>query len=272
MKQRKMPPGNHAEYPSLANFVDVGQHAPGALTINHGGLPIDVFYDPRGYSVTTLFFNAAITNPKLSYPFFSGAGISEDLPTNRIHIHDPSLYMDAKLKLAWYAGNRRQPDLQSVISQILRALVPEDHRVVTSGSSGGGFAALYYATKFRHATAVPVNPQTNVARYNPQIVARYAELAWGVTGSDSVARIPAELDLGEIYSRQVPNRAWYVQNTGDIGHLAGHMQPFLDVVHEDNEVETILVDAGSGHVPPPKSLIIEVLAAAVQGADRPPRK
>lgn len=267
-----MPPGDHTEYPSLASFLNGEQYAPGTLTINHRGLPIDVYYDPRDYPATTVFFNAAITNPKLSYPFFSGAGISEDLPTNRIHIHDPSLYMDARLKLAWYAGSRRQSDLQSAISQVLRALVSDDHRIVTSGSSGGGFAAMYYATKFRHATAVPVNPQTNVARYNPQIVARYAELAWGVTGSDPTARIPAELDLGEVYSQRVPNRTWYVQNTGDIGHLAGHMRPFLDVVHEDNDVETILVDAGSGHVPPPKSLIIEVLAAAVRGADRPPQK
>ncbi len=255
----------------MDHFLDQDSYGPGLITVHHEGLPIDIRHDPRGFPTTTVFFNAAITNPKLRYPFFSGVGISELLPTDRIHVHDPSLYLDDDLKLAWYAGSRKQNLLQEVLPQILLALLPAGQRVVTSGSSGGGFAALYYGTKLPHATAVPVNPQTSIARYNPRIVARYAELAWGVTGGDPVSRIPAQLDLVEIYRGPVQNRTWYIQNTGDASHVDEHMRPFLESAHADNDVEAIFVDAGTGHVPPPKEFVTKVLAAAVDGSLTPPR-
>lgn len=265
-----LPAGVHHEYASLDDFLAAGTYEPGLLTIRHRGLPIDILHDPRGFSRTTIYFNAAITNPELTFPFFSGAGISNGLATNRIHIHDPSLYLKGGLKLAWYAGNSKQPQLQSVIARILRALVPPGQHAVTFGSSGGGFAALHYATELPDATAVAVNPQTDIARYNQRIVARYAELAWGVTGDDVVSRIPARMNLVEAYRKHVDNRAWYIQNTGDGSHVREHLNPFVKAAHARNEVSTVLVDAGKGHVPPPKRYISEVLAAAVEGDDVPP--
>src|SRR5690606_21334286 len=161
MRERVISNGGHTIYASLAKFQDAkAHHPPGVLTVMNGGLPIDVRYEPAGHDVTTVFFHAALSKRAYRFPIFTGAGISDGLPTNRIYISDPTMYLDDELTLGWYAGNRKQPRLQWVIRAILRGLIPEGQRVVTFGPSGGGFAAMYYATKFEEATAVPTNPQT----------------------------------------------------------------------------------------------------------------
>lgn len=271
MTRRVLPAGDHYEYATLNAFLELDSYPPGILTVHHGGLPIDILHDPRGLPVTAVYFNAAITNPKLTFPFFSGAGVSGGLNSNRIHIHDPSLYINGGLKLAWYAGSLRQPSLQDAITQIIQALVQPRHRVVTFGSSGGGFAALYYASRLENATAVAVNPQTDISRYNSKIVARYAEVAWGITSKEPLSRVPAEMSLIEIYRRRVNNGAWYIQNRGDESHMQEHLAPFLEAAHPENDVKVVLVDAGVGHVPPPKQYIGDVLSAAVSDDEYPPQ-
>jgi len=269
VSKRVLPGGDLHEFASLDEFLEADSYDAGLIVIHHLGLPIDIKYDPRGFSVTTVYFNAAITNPRLTYPFFTGAGVSEGLPSNRIHIHDPSLYLEGGLKLAWYAGSSVQPSLQEAIVKILTALIPRGQRVVLFGSSGGRFAALLYAASLPNALVVPVNPQTDVARYNPRIVARYAKLAWGVEGEDPISRIPVPLNVLDVYRRPVSNRVWYVQNSGDTSHVRGHLEPFVDAVHPENDVSVVTVAAGDGHVPPPRKFISAVLRAAVDDGALP---
>ena len=76
--------------------------------------------------------------------------------------------------------------------------------------------------------------------------------------------------LVETYREPVDNRVWYIQNTGDGSHVREHWNPFVEAAHARNDVRTVLIDAGRGHVPPPKRYISEVLAAAVEGDDVPP--
>lgn len=237
----------------------------GVLTVMRSGIPIDIKYEPRGFDTTTAFFHPALTGTKYSYPVFSGAGISADLPTNRIFIMDPSLYVSHDLFLGWFAGNHKQPRLQYVIRGILNHLVPTGQRMVTFGSSGGGYAALYYAANRDGAVAVPVNPQTNLANYNRAAVARYARLAWGLTGDSALRKIPAVTDLTRSY-RKPGKQVFYIQNTNDRTHMQGHFQPFMDSLPAGHDVNPVLVDGKSGHHPPPKSVIHDVLASAIAGA------
>lgn len=269
MRKRHIDPGEHTVYRSMKEFTNAGPYPSGTLTVLHGGLPIDVRHDPRGYGATTIFFHAALTGGPYRFPFFSGIGISEDLPTNRVHISDPSLYLSDNLHLGWYAGSQKQPRLQWAIRGMLNHLVPADQKVVTFGSSGGGFAALYYAARRDGAVAVPVNPQTNLANYNPAAVARYARLAWGVNGDDVLSKVPAVTDLTRLY-RASTQRVFYVQNKNDRGHMERHFGPFMAALKEGHRVFPVLVDGESGHVPPDKMTIRSVLAAAVAGAEAPP--
>ena len=270
MRDRQIDPATHHVYPSLGAFLRESSYPAGTLTIQQFGLPIDILHDPRGYDATTVFFHPAISPTKAKFPIFTGRGISEKLPTDRIFVSDPTLYMNDRLRLAWFAGNHRQYLLQRVIANILRALIKKGNRVVTFGPSGGGFAALYYATRLPRATAVPVNPQTDIAKYVAASVSSYAEKAWKVDGPAPANRIPAVTNLVELYSQPVHNRVWYVQNTGDSLHMKSHFQPFMDSLHSKNRVEPILIAGGAGHVPPPKNDTRMILSAAVRGHSRPP--
>lgn len=237
----------------------------GVLTVMHRGHPIDIRHEPRGFDTTTVFFHAALTGKKYTFPFFSGAGISAGLPTNRIFIMDPSLYVSHDLSLAWFAGNHKQPRLQYAIRGILKHLAPPEQRMVTFGSSGGGYAALYYAANREGAVAVPVNPQTNLANYNRGAVARYARLGWNLSGDDALKKIPAVTDLTRIY-RTPGKQVLYVQNVNDRTHMQGHFEPFMRALPAGHDVRPVLVDGKVGHHPPPKHVLRDALASAISGA------
>ena len=266
MRPRIIDPASHKKFPSISELENAALEEACTLTVMFGGLPIDIKYDPRGYSTTLVLFNAAATTA-MRWPVFAGDGITRSLPANRIFINDPTLYLDDRINLAWYAGNYRQPRLQLALRRILRALIAEDERVVTFGASGGGFAALYFAAEFSGATAVPVNPQTNIAAYTPQAVHTYTTYAWKSTALNDV---PSTTDLTRLYANPVDCRVWYVQNTGDGSHVDQHYRPFMKAVHRDNAVSPLLTFAGIGHVRPPKTTLTAVLDAAVRGESAPP--
>lgn len=269
MRERVIKQSEHTIYGSLAKFQEAKGHPSGVLTVMNGGLPIDIQHEPLGYDVTTVFFHAALSSKAYRFPIFMGRRISEGLPTNRILISDPSLYMDDSLRLSWYAGSRKQPRLQWVIRGILKALIPAHHRVVMFGPSGGGFAALYYASKFEGSTAVPVNPQTNLAKYLPSEVGKYTRLAWGLKETNALAQIDAVTDLARVY-RSASTRVFYVQNRNDGSHVRSHLDPFMAALPDGHKIHPVLVDGERGHFPPDKAITRAVLAAAIAGAESPP--
>lgn len=268
MRERVINQAEHTIYGSLAKFQETKGHPSGVLTVMNGGLPIDIRHDPRGFDVTTVFFHAAIDKAK--FPVFIGAGVSETLPTNRVFIGDPSLYLDDKLKLAWYAGNHKQTKLQWVIRGILRSLIPADQRVVMFGASGGGFAALYYSAYWPGSIAVPINAQTNLEKYIPSAVDRYGRLGWGLKGTRLVRSLPVTTDLVKLYRSPKQNRVFYIQNQNDTSHVTDHLEPFMEALPNGHRVHTVLAEGEAGHKPPPKGVTRAVLAAAVAGAETPP--
>lgn len=270
MRKRHINPSEHTVYNSLREFMDVGEYPPGVLTVMQGGLPIDVRHDPRGYDTTIVIFHAALSSKPTRFPVFMGAAITESLPANRVFISDPSLYMDDTLRLAWYAGNSKQPRLQWTLRSILKSLIPSHHHVVTFGPSGGGFAALYYASKFNGAIAVPVNPQTNIAMYPPAEVERYMKKAWGLSGPDALGKVTAVTDLARVYQKSAPCRVFYVQNRNDSSHMRRQLAPFMASLPVGHDAHPVLVDGPVGHQAPNKAVIRAVLAAAVEGAETPP--
>ncbi|WP_086991199.1 hypothetical protein [Agrococcus casei] len=267
--QRFVSPATQTLFKSLPDFLAADSYKNGVLTIQHGGIPIDIKFDGRGHDTTTIFFHAALSSGTAKFPIFAGQLMSEDLPTNRIHVSDPTMLIDDNLMLGWYAGNHRQPKLQTTLRFILGALIPPDQRVVTFGASGGGFASLYYAGRFDGATAIAVNPQTNIARYIPQAVDRYTQLGWKVRGTNKIGTVPAITNLVWRYKRPVPNRAFYVQNLNDTFHMANHYSPFIDAVHAENEVHSLMFDGKKGHQPPSPEFMRGVLEAAISGGPAP---
>lgn len=265
MRERHINGSNQTIYGSLAKFLESPGYPSGILTVMYRGIPIDIKYEPRGHATTTVFFHPAVVRAK--FPVFIGGGVSEDLPTNRIFISDPSLYLSEELRLAWYAGNHRQDKLQWALRGILKALIPDSHRVVMFGASGGGFAALYYAANYPGAVAVPINPQTNLAEYVPTAVDRYGRIGWQLSGSGLASRIPATTDLVRLYRQSHDVSVLYLQNRNDQTHMDGHFEPFMDALPDGHRVRPLLIDGPQGHHPPDKDITKAVLSAAVLGEE-----
>ena len=259
MHNRFIDPSEHRVFRSIRELETAAIDEACTLTVMFGGLPIDIRYEPRGFGTTLIMFGAAVTKP-MQFPIFAGKGLTAAVPANRIFVHDPSLYVDDRLTLGWYAGNARQARLQLALKRILNTLSASTD-VVTFGVSGGGFAALYYAAVLG-GTAVPVNPQTDIAAYTKGAIRNFTHFAWG---ADRLEEVPAVTDLTDVYSRPVQNRVVYIQNTGDIEHMTRHYEPFMARLHPSNDVRTVLIDGGPGHVRPTKDLLTSKLQGVVNG-------
>lgn len=259
---RVVPSEAHHEVESVESFAGPLVGGSGTYTITVGGVPLDLRFDDRGYDTTIVFFHAAITNAVMRFPVFSGSTFSEHLQANRLFISDPSLYVDRRLKLGWYAGSTHQPTLQEELATIVSRFVRPGDRLIFFGASGGGFASLYYATKFPGSIAVPINPQTRIGAYVPTVVNRYLGYAWDGLALD---QLPVCTDVRDLYRNPVENTVVYVQNTGDRDHMDNHYAPFMDALPEGHRVSPLLVDAGEGHVPPPRDQLGRILDGVING-------
>lgn len=245
----------------MAAFTGPRPGASTTYTIMLDDVPIDLRYDDRGFDTTVVFFHAAITKAVRRYPVFSGATFSEDVAANRLFISDPSLYVDSRIKLGWYAGSTRQPELQNALTEIISRFDGPDRRLVFFGASGGGFASLFYSAHFPGSIAVPVNPQTTIRNYVPAIVSRYLNYAWD---GQPVDDLPVCTDVIELYRRPVTNSVLYMQNSGDSDHMDRHYSPFMQALPADHNVDPYIIDAGEGHVPPNRQVLTRILHGAIQ--------
>lgn len=224
--------------------------------------------DHRGFDTTLVLFQAALPASVTRLPIFTAANITEDLPYNRIFIADPSLYVSDELTLAWYSGNRQQPDLQHVLPRIIRSLPARQERLVTFGASGGGFASMLYAPLIGADLSIAVNPQVNLVNYVPGPLNKWLKYGWGLDPRKStVSDFPVMIDSGEHFRNSNDTKLWYVQNTGDLNHMDNHYVPFIESLPDRNSVACIPIDVGPGHIPPKKSDLRHILQFAV-GPDR----
>ncbi|WP_146112349.1 lysophospholipase [Arthrobacter sp. MYb222] len=247
-------------YENVTEFITKGLPETGKSTIMAGRVPIDIDFEYHGFSTTLVVFHAALSSKAKSLPMFAGRRLASQLPVNRLSISDPTLTLNDNLRLAWFAGSEKQPGLQSAISKIVRHATNRDEKIIYFGSSGGGFAALQYAARHPGSIAVPINPQTDIARYNPVSVAKWVTSAWPNLDSKN-GRIlpPVYTDVSKQYCRQRDAKVFYIQNTGDISHVRNHQKPFLRRIHSQNFCKMIDVNVGKGHVPPSPSFLLNIL-------------
>lgn len=276
MRERVIDKSLHrvTEYASTENFLAASSVPAGISTIWENGLPIDVLVSPASSETTIFFFHGAIER-HFTLPVLSGLGISGAVEANRVFVSDPSLVLDDNLMLAWYAGNSHQPDLQEILTKILRKIAEDlsSKKVVFFGGSGGGFASLYFASRFEDSLALVFNPQTNIANYTERAVRDFAVKSFAVEpdSTEPLSHLPSEVttDVCEIYT--TPRRATvaYLQNQNDAVHVETHLGPFLQSLHQETNLLLCKQPWRDGHSPPPKELLTQALDVAASSDDWP---
>lgn len=254
---------------SLASFEPTA--APGASRYRHtlpGGEHLDALLVNRASDVLVVTFHGALDRQRFALPRFERVRTTLEHDVSGLFIADPALWRSPSLELAWYTGWRGL-DMHQVAADWARvaAAAVGASRVVFSGSSGGGFAALQAARLLPGSVAVPFNPQTSIYgylaeghSYGPQrtfIATIHPELApdgaWAINwGVDWSVPLGDTYSAVRSYSRPVPNFVFYVDNTNDFHHEQ-HYEPFMaasEVAGNLDRIRTYSYDGRSGHRPP----------------------
>lgn len=274
----KRPVHAHA---SLDDFLAKRTLADGIHAIAYCGVYLEINLHRRPSQAMLVFFNAALASrtPEVKLPVFSGASALNETDANVLMVSDPGLYLDDKIRLAWYAGAANMP-LQADLGRVLRHVqdVLAIKRTVIYGASGGGFAALFYAPFLRDAVAVPCNPQIDLLAYSRGLVAKYLECAFGYQGKPSAfesAAIPDKPVMRLRASHMGDTRILYLQNVTDRHHVNRDLLPFLKdfgferagglIETHSERLVTVCSDAwGEGHRAAPARFVHPLLHSLTQ--------
>lgn len=255
-------------FESLADFVGAQELPGGCLTFEVNGLPVDILNRPAPGAASTIFvFHPAVTEAVDTLPFFSGQTVTKGAPANRVWIQDPTLYVDDRLNLSWFAGNHKM-DVQAVLTDVVRKLlaVHGSKHAIFFGASGGGFAAMYFSRHFPGSLAIAINPQTNIRFYGEKSVKDYLEFGLGAKpGSDprTLSNYRIVTDLTREYKKEFPNTVAYVQNASDSSHIGRHLKRFVRDVSNHSRLMLYIGDWGQGHVAPDKDFLQALIVTAV---------
>jgi len=184
-----------------------------------------------GAKALIVLFHGAINRDNRTYPEFLEYRAGVHRHAHQIAIADPSLALSEKLSNGWFAG-ATGTQLQKLLPPFLARLIEhlQVDRVIFAGSSGGGFAALYYSWQFPDSTAVVAVPQTNVHQYYESRRTAYLEASWPAEINAPQGSTTPCLDLRTIYSTGMRNTVVYIQSNMDLFHVENHMTPFVSAL------------------------------------------
>lgn len=235
-------------YRNVDEFLTVAPDT-GITSIFYGEGTLDLHIINRNSENLVVVFHAAADPTKTTLPIFVGHGITRKLDASVLLVSEPSLDFD--IPIGWFIGDQNrnlQSDLATSIRHIAKSLGAKN--IIFQGNSAGGFAALYYSHNFPGSLAIPINPQTDVAKYHPDKVLKYLETCWGASAT---THIPACTNLLDLYTSSFPNFVLFVQNTKDQFHMINHYRPWADLFSGEfgDRWCTLQGDWGEGHAAPP---------------------
>lgn len=222
----------------------------------------------RGSADLLASFHGALNRELYQIPRFERLNSLLSFGQSLVFVGDPSLYLSEQLQLAWFTGWSGF-DGHSAISAVLQRLQKSfgAKRLVLSGSSGGGFAALQIGALIPGSVTVAFNPQTDIHSYlaaGTSLAAQraYAQVVWPeVMGSavtdrqlycDWTQELPDSLSALRTYSSPRHNDIVFVQNVDEF-HYEHHYLPMLAACARGgnfDRVKTLEYRGGVTHAPP----------------------
>ena len=198
--------------------------------IIHAGGRIPLQFRHGGPQARTLFvtFHGAVDRKTREVPSFLGFFADLKGKAHQLNVSDPSMLIDGSFGMSWYAGHAGFPT-QEVLPVLFRELLAAlgADRIVFLGSSGGGFAALFYGWHHPASVVLAANPQTDLTGYYPAAVRNYRTGCWPDLDPATDLSQVVTTDLTALYAQAVPATVIYVQSAMDPFHVGRHMAPFM---------------------------------------------
>jgi hypothetical protein len=216
--------------------------------VNYEGIDIPVLYSCGANDVLVVIFHGATDQDKRPYPFFQNLGPSV-AGEHRLSIADPTLSVEKKLVAAWYCGHQNL-DLQKILPRFFEDLKKSlgIKRIVFTGGSSGGFAALFYSFHVADSVALALSPQTNLDNYLASAVGNYTKYCWPEIDDQSKLSSEITTDLRTIYAQKTDNLAIILNSSGDWTHVNRQSAPLLAAV-DAKDHQTIIFQAKWHGVP-----------------------
>lgn len=226
-----------------------------------------------GSDVLVVHLHGSIERQHYELPRFERLTSLQELEANLLLLADPTLLLDTQMRIGWYVGREGEDATERLATLIGRVAGQLGvSRVIIAGSSAGGFGAIALAPRLPEALAIAFSPQVNVGRFGDS----WAEALRRAAFPDhpdyaSLEHDPAvrpRVDLAALYGEQQGGRVWYVQNSGDLEHVALQREPFEHAV--DDRVVFIDEFHCAGHNPPTRTRVRAWIERAIELPDADP--
>ena len=233
----------------------------------------------------TLFvmLNGAVDRSKTALPVFARWNYGKILGGHVLSVCDPTLYLNDKLRLGWFVGNRSLDPMQALlhgVDAVSTLLDVVNNQVIFYGSSGGGFASMVAAASRECGRAIVINPQTEITAYYQSAVNRVASVfapEW--KPQECRDRYPLRWSaLMAIAESRRLNRDLlivYAQNLVDTVHHDRHFLPFCEAtgspheggLSEDGRMLTHVYSSAGGHGPESPEVVKYIVAHGLKHLD-----
>ncbi|WP_420340720.1 hypothetical protein [Roseibium sp.] len=192
-------------------------------------------------------------------PVFQRWSWAKFFPGHCLFVSDPTLYLNDRLGLAWYAGNSDfdpMPHISATVNSITEQLNIKSEHVCTYGSSGGGFASIRALLFLPDALSVAINPQTCITKYEKKSVERYLRLAYDTDDRAlALKKYHTRLNLLEHAETLRSKKILLIQNRLDTHHYEEHYKPLCEVLgydvnqkcSDDMHLQRLLFSHEAGH-------------------------
>lgn len=234
------------------------------------GAHLDALLLNKNSPVLVVSFHGALNREIITLPRYERVNTLLEYDVNALFFSDPGLWLDDSMQLSWFTGWKDENVLAQCAHWIIKtAQMLNVSRVIISGSSGGGFAALQVASLVPGSIALPFNPQTHIANYlvdnNPQgygPVRKYVQVIHPECAVDGLEKITPESGWDEplgksvsalrSYSDPVQNFILFCHSPAD-WHYESHYLPFLIAAAKGDNLQRMRVYEYTdkpGHNPP----------------------
>ncbi|WP_218221704.1 hypothetical protein [Nesterenkonia sp. Act20] len=224
----------------ITNRLNVapGQEIQDYVTLNGTEVHFKFIRAPFDSAPLVIRFHGAVKRDLRPLPAFQANLKSFSDNAHQISICDPTMMSRDGFSCSWYAGHEGL-DVQSVLLEFIAAVKSSlsPSRTIYLGSSGGGFAALYFSYHDPESLALVMVPQTNLERhFSPGAVVNYLQQCWPGRSLEQASKETC-LDVTSLYASGFNNSVVYVQSQGDFKHNALQLTPFLTACYKTGEPE-----------------------------------
>lgn len=231
----------------------------------------------RDSDVLVVPFHGPLNRQQMQLPRFEWLSTLSELDVSTLFFVDPTLELDNDLQLAWYTG-RGDVSLHRTIADWIQnfAETYNYRRIILTGSSGGGFAALQTGAYVPGCTVLAFNAQTDIPTYlinNESYGAQreYLRVLWPdiftlvepLYGKPDFANwgllLDSRISAQRTYSIPRNNRVHIVQNLEEF-HYETQFKPFIKTALEAGNAVTFSTNReGKIHNPPRKQTFLAEL-------------